>query len=137
MRFEKRLPRWDDGYALAGLYFFPLLAVAVLLASHLPPSRLPLCGLKHVTGIPCPTCGAWRTAQALVGGSWAEAWRCQPLLTGGFFFLAGVSLYAAATAIGRRRRLFPVLSRCEWRILFWAVAMLVLVNWAYLVLDGR
>ena len=137
MRFEKRMPRWDDGYALAGLYFLPLLAVAVLLASRLPPSRLPLCGLKRLTGIPCPTCGAWRTCCALVSGSWADAWRCQPLLASAFFLLAGVSLYASVTAIGRWPRLFPILSHREFRALCWAVAVMVLVNWAYLVLDGR
>jgi len=137
MRFERRAPRWDDGYALAGLYFFPLLALAALAAARLPPSRLPRCGLKRLTGIPCPTCGAWRAACALADGDLAGAWRCQPLLVGVGAVLAATCLYAVFTALFRRPRLFPVLSRRERRFLWWLAAALAALNWVYLTADGR
>ncbi len=137
MRFERRAPRWDDGYALAGLYFFPLLALAVAVVARMPPSWLPRCGLKRLADVPCPTCGAWRAACALADGAPVEAWRCQPLLVGVGAVLAATCLYAAFTALFRRSRLFPVLSRGERRVVWWGVAALAVVNWFYLVIDGR
>lgn len=137
MRFERRAPRWDDGYALAGLYYFPLLALALALVARLPSAWLPRCGLKRLTGVPCPTCGAWRAACALADGAPLAAWRCQPLLVGAGALLAATCLYAAFTAIFHRPRLFPIFSRSERRFFWWGVAALAAANWAYLIIDGR
>jgi hypothetical protein len=137
MRFERRPPRWDDGYSLVGLYFASMMAVAVVVAASLPARWLPRCALKRLTGIPCPTCGAWRAACALRRGEILEAWRCQPLLVTAAALLAAVAVYALVTALFGQARHFPVFTRRERRRLWLTLALLAAANWVYLMLDGR
>ncbi len=42
--------------------------------------RLPLCGFRHLTGLPCPLCGGTRLCAALAQGDWAAAWAANPAL---------------------------------------------------------
>jgi len=88
-----------------------------------------LCAFKRLTGYPCPTCGATRGVLRLLHGDVAGAWQFNPLL---FSVLAGgVALLAFRLAFGRVVRVQA--SRRQRRIA-WAVAIvLVLINWAYLV----
>ncbi len=73
----------SPAWAFAGLLL--LLAVARLsIEWNLP---LPLCGLKRLTGIPCPFCGSTRCLQACAQFDFADAMRWNPLT-----FLACVSL---------------------------------------------
>ncbi|MDD5705241.1 MAG: DUF2752 domain-containing protein [Kiritimatiellae bacterium] len=137
MRFERRIPRWDDSYSLVGLYFTPLLALSVALVARLPARWLPCCAWKRLTGIPCPTCGAGRAASALAHGAIVDAGRLQPLLTAAALLLTIVCLYAAVTAAFRWRRLYPVLSPRERRAAWLYLATLIVLNWVYLALDGR
>lgn len=39
---------------------------------------LPLCGFRHVTGLPCPLCGGTRACAALANGNFLEAWQLNP-----------------------------------------------------------
>jgi hypothetical protein len=39
---------------------------------------LPLCGFRHVTGLPCPLCGGTRACAALANGSFLEALQLNP-----------------------------------------------------------
>ncbi len=39
---------------------------------------LPLCGFRHVTGLPCPLCGGTRACAALVDGNFIAAWQLNP-----------------------------------------------------------
>jgi hypothetical protein len=39
---------------------------------------LPLCGFRHVTGLPCPLCGGTRACAALVDGNFLAAWQLNP-----------------------------------------------------------
>jgi hypothetical protein len=36
---------------------------------------LPLCGFRHLTGLPCPLCGGTRACAALVDGNFLAAWQ--------------------------------------------------------------
>lgn len=88
-----------------------------------------LCHFKRVTGIPCPTCGGTRAAGHLLAGDVLLAFQTNPLL-----FLVGMALVAilAFRLVGRRRlevETSPGVRRRAW----WIFALLVLVNWAYLV----
>ena len=47
---------------------------------------LPLCGLKRLTGIPCPLCGGGRCIQASASFAFLDALRWNPLV-----FLAGAA----------------------------------------------
>ncbi len=42
---------------------------------------LPLCGFKHLTGVPCPLCGGTRACAALADGNLLAAWQINPGLT--------------------------------------------------------
>lgn len=137
MRFERRPPRWDDGYALAGLYFAPLTAITAVIVTRMPAQWLPRCALKRLTGLPCPTCGAWRAVCALRRGELLEAWLCQPLLVAAAAVLTALAIYALITAVARRPRHFPVANRRERRLLWLTLALLAAANWAYLMLDER
>jgi hypothetical protein len=39
---------------------------------------LPLCGFRHVTGLPCPLCGGTRACAALAEGNFLAAWQLNP-----------------------------------------------------------
>lgn len=39
---------------------------------------LPLCGFRHITGLPCPLCGGTRACAALVDGNFLAAWQLNP-----------------------------------------------------------
>jgi len=39
---------------------------------------LPLCGFRHLTGVPCPLCGGTRACAALADGNFIAAWQLNP-----------------------------------------------------------
>lgn len=39
---------------------------------------IPLCGFRHLTGIPCPLCGGTRACAALTNGDFLAAWQLNP-----------------------------------------------------------
>ena len=92
-----------------------------------------VCPLRSLTGLPCPTCGATRAVLALACGDWQTAWFHHPLLTGLAIASAFYVCVAAATLLSIRR--LPVLraSRATWMVLAIGLAVLVVVNWLYLL----
>ena len=92
-----------------------------------------VCPLRSLTGLPCPTCGATRAVLALACGDWQTAWFHHPLLTGLAIASAFYVCVAAATLLSIRR--LPVLraSRATWMVLAIGLAVLVVVNWLYLI----
>lgn len=40
--------------------------------------ELPLCGFRHLTGVPCPLCGGTRACAALADGNFLAAWQANP-----------------------------------------------------------
>lgn len=63
---SKRL-RWQ------GVGFFAAPVLGAVLVSQGTPLPLPACPLRHLTGIPCPTCGMTRSFVALAQGDLAGA----------------------------------------------------------------
>ena len=108
------------GFGLAACWF----------ALHLP---WPICMFHLLTGHPCLTCGATRSAIACVHAEFFTALRWNPLA---FVFYCGIALfdaYAIAVLLTRSRRLRPWLSESEKRV-FRAISItLLLGNWCYLL----
>jgi hypothetical protein len=106
-------------------------------ASATPGIRLPLCGFKTITGLPCPTCGVTRTIIALSRGDLSRGLFMNPLAT--LACAAGVLylLYAAIVLALRLPRFRPTLTATGARRLRIATFAALALNWAWLIATGR
>jgi hypothetical protein len=94
----------------------------------------PRCAFLAVTGLPCVTCGATRSAIAFLHGDFLVALRWNPLAFIAFCAVIAFDLYAAIVLLLRRPRL---------RIVDWSIAQkntariaaisLLALNWMYLL----
>jgi len=135
--WERLRPDETDYEFALGVLFVPLYFIAVRVLVQLPPAWTPFCALRRATGIPCPTCGAYRSMCLLFSGRVAEAWLVQPLVVSVAVASLLFSVYSWIVVLGRLPRLrFRRLSRSGRRALFGAATLLVLLNWAYLIVTG-
>lgn len=117
-----------QGLALLALSALSL-GVAALLGNLL--SGVSLCGVKILSGLPCPFCGGVRATAALGRGSLAEALAWNPAVTllHAGMFASGVFLVSGRTPAwlvpGRQR------------LVFRAALVILLANWIYLIAVGR
>ena len=117
-----------QGLALLALSLISLGAAALL--RDLAPD-VTLCGVKALSGLPCPFCGGVRATAALGRGALMEAFAWNPAVT---LLHAGMLTSGAALVLGRA----PVwLTPERQRFVFRAVLVILLVNWLYLVAVGR
>jgi hypothetical protein len=115
--------------ALAALLFLPLGSLAAL---------TPGCRFHDLTGWPCATCGITRGIVALANGDLREALRCNPLLVAGLLaFLAYAVVAALLWAFRLPRPRVALASRSARLAVGLVVLVAILVNWAFLVADGR
>jgi hypothetical protein len=94
----------------------------------------PRCPFFAITGLPCVTCGATRSAIAFLHGDFLSAWRWNPLAFVAFCALIAFNLYAAIVLVGRTPRLRIV----DWTITEKNAARIVVIsllalNWIYLL----
>jgi len=127
------------------LYLVLALAATAYLA-HAPANargsqilRLPPCAMRHHLGIPCPLCFGTTTFILLWRGYWGAALRLDPLVFA-IFWLSGLLVPVLVWEIVSRRpmhrRIGPV-SRRAWSALGVTFALLVLMNWLYLIVTLR
>ena len=102
---------------------------AAWFALHLP---WPRCNFRALFGIPCFTCGATRSAVALLSGDIVGAWRWNPLALLAMLSIALFDVYAFAVLVLRAPRLRFDLSGGKWLLVGLVVAAAGL-NWAYLL----
>lgn len=94
-------------------------------------SGVSLCGVKILSGLPCPFCGGVRATAALAHGSLIEALAWNPAVTllHAGMFASGVFLIFGRTPAwlvpGRQR------------LVFLAALVILLANWIYLIAAGR
>ena len=98
----------------------------------------PHCIFLSITGHPCLTCGATRSAIAFFHFDFARAWKWNPLV---FSFLCGLSIfdaYAFAVLMTRARRLRIVqFTAVEKNFVRLAIIVALLSNWIYLLSRPR
>lgn len=122
--------RSSQPFWLAGGLVLAVIALHFASAWHLP---LPQCGLKRLTGLPCPFCGSTRGLLAWAEFDPALALRLNPLT----FFVCCAALGWAAlaswdAAFGQRR--LPALRARVQRWLTTPIVLgLVLANWIYVL----
>ena len=134
----RKLGEDDTDYELVfGALLIPVFTAVALISTKVPGGWIPRCFFRHKTGIPCPTCGAYRSLCLLMEGDVWAAWRGQPLVISVVFLGALYALYSLVVVLGRLPRLRPD-NPPQWlgRIVIIGVVLLMLLNWAYLVLRG-
>ncbi len=136
VRPEERSPR-DINHELIWIIILPLTALTGLVywKMGLP---LPQCNFKMFTKLPCLTCGATREVQMIVDhGNFLGAFLLNPLVFLGYVFLGAYLLYAAIVLAFRLPRFrLQVAGRAAWRLRY-AILMLALANWAYVIAMGQ
>jgi hypothetical protein len=94
----------------------------------------PMCWFRHLFGVPCPTCGATRSALALAHGDIGLAFRTNPLMCLLYLGVIIFDLYAVTVLLFRMKRLrlegIPLQVQ---RILRVIVVSLTIGNWIYLL----
>lgn len=112
----------------AGAFSF----AASWLALRLP---WPVCIFHAVTGHPCATCGATRSAIALFHGRFLAAWTWNPLVFVSYCAVIFFNLYAIAVVVSRGPRLrLARITTTEVKVLRAGVIVLLMTNWIYLLL---
>jgi hypothetical protein len=109
-------------------------AVGLLHLDHLP---FPVCVFKHLTGLPCPTCGSTRAVGRLFALDLPGALAMNPLTTLALLLLLLPWAAADLILLSRGRGLVLEASRAAARSLRVAAVALVLLNWAFLLAMGR
>ena len=94
----------------------------------------PQCPFFAVTGLPCVTCGATRSAIAFLHGDFLSALRWNPLALVAFCGVIAFDLYAVIVLVGRMPRLRIVdWTVTEKNVVRIAVISLLALNWIYLL----
>ena len=111
-----------------------LAAAALWFALHLP---WPICVFHAITGHPCATCGATRSAIAFFHVDFLSAWKWNPLALVFFCGLAAFDVYAFAVLATRtpRLRITSITSR-EKDFVRVAVLVALALNWVYLLVAN-
>jgi hypothetical protein len=108
-----------------------LACAAIWLSFGLP---WPVCVFHALTGHPCATCGATRSAIAFLHGQFFTAWRWNPLASIAFCGLSIFDAYAAIALVMRAPRLriahFTTGDKVFLRVM---VIALLGLNWLYLL----
>ena len=101
------------------------------LAARLP---VPPCTFHSLTGLPCLTCGATRSAWQFLHGNLTASFRFNPLAFASYCGILLFDLYAAAVVLsgGRRWRVSNFSQREKWVLRSLAI-MLLAGNWVYLL----
>lgn len=118
--------------ALAGA----ALVVLWIAAGHEELPRL-ICPFRHITGIPCFTCGGTRAVLALARGDVRAAFVWNPLVAASAIAAAMWLFYAAVVTVLSAPRVRVRLAerdRSVIRALAWAA---IAGNWVFLILQGR
>lgn len=92
---------------------------------------LPLCGFRHVTGLPCPLCGGTRACAALADGNFLAAWQLNPGLMVVLALAAAHSLQLGFEAWTGRRVLRWRIGADAWR----AGLVVLLAGWVFRLLG--
>jgi hypothetical protein len=131
LRLKKRSPdQIEFGIIYGGI------ALVILGAGWLQSilSFAPDCVFKGLTGIPCPTCGATRSVVHLSHGDILTAFTMNPLTTLCLMTAVLCFIYGLLSAAFHLPRIGFLVTDKERTAMRAGVVMLLLVQWAYLII---
>jgi hypothetical protein len=109
-----------------------VIGLTIWLTARLP---TPQCAFHALTGLPCLTCGATRSASHFLHGEFVASFLFNPLAFLVFCSAVIFDLYALAVLVtGRPRLRLADLSVTQRRFLRRAAILLLAANWLYLLL---
>jgi hypothetical protein len=112
-----------------------LVAAATWMKLGLP---WPFCIFHALTGHPCLTCGATRSAIAFFHGNFLGALKWNPLVFGVYVAITIFDVYAFVVLVLRAPRLRVVgVAPSEKNFARWLVIAAAAVNWGYLLINSR
>lgn len=123
---QSRLGLIYGGLVIGGLMALRLLRPLLQLA--------PPCAFHSLTGMPCPSCGATRSAMFLADGRVADSLRVNPLFFALYVGLIFWGLGAMCLMVSRRS-ITVTLSEGEKRVLRIGVLCGIFANWLYLIIS--
>ena len=119
--------RWSIHWLLIGSVV--ALTIARLVQSF--PIPVPPCGLRTLTGIPCPLCGSTRALAAWSHGKFVGAFQLNPLVAAALWALG---LWIILRMLERWLRLgWAARIEAHAQSKLWLLAVLALINWVYLI----
>jgi disulfide bond formation protein DsbB len=121
----------EFGILYGGIAVMPLLAAWTMPAAVL----LPSCAFQGLFGIPCPTCGATRSIMHLANGSIAAALAMNPLIAVSIVSAILYFLYSLISITAGVPRVHITLTDAEKNVLRIGAVLIVLINWAYLIVS--
>jgi hypothetical protein len=99
-----------------------------------------VCLIKHVTNIPCPSCGSTRSVVLLISGNLMEAFRINPLGYVVAIILLIAPLWIIIDVLIKRKTLFNFYKKIEAYLKkpLYAIPLIlfVLINWIWNVTKG-
>jgi len=117
-----------------GLIYGGIAVLAMVALRFMPVVRLlPDCVFRGLTALPCPACGATRSAFFLSHGKWFASLSMNPLAALAFASICIYFVYSLFAYLLHFPRTMVVFSPPERLRVRTAIALLVLVNWAYLI----
>ena len=132
-RLEKSHPKSQIHIAWGVLVVLGIAMAGVFqgLGPYLPP-----CIFKSLTGVPCLTCGGTHCVVSLSRFDMMTSFMYNPLI---FMGLIGLLLFSLLILMGLlfRYRLVIELALSEKRALRFSIIVLVLLDWAYLILRAK
>lgn len=124
-----RRPSWPLAAVIA-LVIWAGLGYSTIYVAHATGQNVTLCLFRHLTSLPCPTCGCTRGLIHLSRGHVLAAYQSNPLL-----FCLGAACFAALSLrLAFARKIDPGLTRNGRRLAYCLFVGLVLANWVYVVL---
>ena len=103
-------------------------------------SDVDVCIFKHVTNIPCPSCGSTRSVLSLVKGDIADSFFLNPIGIFLFLILIIAPVWIAYDILSKKESLFKFYNRLEKILQQKQVAIpavaLIIVNWIWNIYKG-
>jgi hypothetical protein len=130
----KNTPPKSPIHVIWGIFAIGLIILGHLFRNYL--GMLPPCIFKHVTGIPCLTCGGTRSIVAFSNFEFYRAFIFNPLI---MLFSVGIMVFSFGTLAGwiLKRSIAVKLSRNEIMVIRIFIISLVIFNWAFLIIFSK